>query len=157
MEEEGYFAERLIEELDKPPPILTGIVEGETSSKGVLFVIVRRAEQGGGPPVAVKKIPNPTFPVSFALGKSDMVMGGVWPDQIWIQARLDTDGNAMTKSEEDWESSILGPLEGEQKDIRLQLNGTESKKMILRKGQTPLKPKLYLILWYQTALSVESL
>ena len=74
---------RLIEELDKPPPILSGIIEGEfTSSKGVLFVIARRSEQGGGPPVAVKRIPNPTFPISFEMGKSDMMMGGVWPDQL---------------------------------------------------------------------------
>jgi tetratricopeptide (TPR) repeat protein len=129
LDEERFFAERLIEELDKPPPIITGRIEGNgtspISTKGVLFVIARRAEQGGGPPVAVKRISNPTLPLSFELGKSDMVMGGEWPSQVWLSARLDEDGNAMTKDDTLLESSVIGPLEGEQKEIALQMKSSE--------------------------------
>ena len=35
----------------------------------------------------------------FTLGKGDMVMGGEWPEEVWLEARLDQDGNAMTKME----------------------------------------------------------
>ena len=36
--------------------------------------------------------------------------GGAWPEEVWVQARLDADGNAMTKGEQDLESAVLGPL-----------------------------------------------
>ena len=75
-----------------------------------LFIIARRAQQGGGPPVAVKKVVSPTFPLSFSLSDSDMMMGGVWPEQVWLEARLDSDGNAMTKEDADWNSQRIGPL-----------------------------------------------
>ena len=28
-----------------------------------------------------------------------MVMGGEWPEEVWLEVRLDHDGNAMTKSD----------------------------------------------------------
>ena len=72
--------------------------------------------------MAVRKFENPVFPLDFTMNDSHMMMGGSWPDEVWLSARLDTDGNAMTKSEEDWESSILGPLPNQsQETIQLML------------------------------------
>ena len=54
---------------------------------------------------------------------------GFWPDQIWLSARLDEDGNAMTKDDILSESSVIGPLEGEHQDIQLQLKSNTSESL----------------------------
>ncbi len=129
--EEQQFAQGLLAELNKPPPILmgevvlNGLVEGASEPKGVLFVIVRRSAAGGGPPVAVQRIAGASFPAAFALGKSDMVMGGVWPEEVYVMARLDSDGNAMTHEDSDLESPVLGPITGEKASLSLTLNVNE--------------------------------
>ena len=51
----------------KSPDKITGNIvwKGNTgAAEGVLFIIAKRAS-GGGPPVAVKKIDNPKFPMNF--------------------------------------------------------------------------------------------
>lgn len=40
-------------------------LRAEAPTNGALFIIARK---GDGPPLAVKRIPNPTFPVAFSLG-----------------------------------------------------------------------------------------
>ena len=123
--EEKLFAQSLLDELDKPPPILAGTINMSDVAvgKGTLFVIVRRAKDGGGPPVAVQRAPRAQFPFSFAVGRGDMVMGGAWPEEVWIEARLDSDGNAMTKSDEDWVSELKGPISGSNLELSLMLKG----------------------------------
>ena len=78
--------------------------------KGTLFLIARRTKMRQGPPAAVRKFDNPEFPLAFDLGTQHLMMGGEWPDEVWIEARLDSDGNAMTKSNEDWVSDLKGPI-----------------------------------------------
>ena len=94
--------------------------EGIEVSKGVLFIIAKRAS-GGGPPVAVKKIDNPKFPLQFELGSKDMMMGGAWPEAVILSARIDLDGNAMTKDDAPQTKEGL-TLKGEQKGIELVLD-----------------------------------
>ena len=122
--EEQYLSDQLRTDLDKPPPILSGVLLAENApATGTLFVIARRGLNAKGPPVAVKKISRPSFPMSFDLGKGDMVMGGVWPEEVWLEARLDMDGDAMTKSEQDWTAEPVGPLRAETAGISLVLSG----------------------------------
>ena len=105
--EEQYFLSSLIADLDTPPAMITGSVllpEGDVAS-GTLFVIAARSPNGGGPPVAVRKIQNPVFPLSFELGKGDMIMGGQWPEKVYLSARVDQDGNAMTKDDISWKNA----------------------------------------------------
>ena len=78
--------------------------------EGTLFLIARRTEARQGPPAAVRKFDSPDFPLPFDMGTQHLMMGGEWPDEVWIEARLDSDGNAMTKSEEDWVSELKGPI-----------------------------------------------
>jgi hypothetical protein len=69
---------------------------------GVLFLFVRPAGATGGPPLAVQRIPSPSFPLEFAIGPEDAMMdAGPFPDRVTIEARLDGDGNAMTEEPED--------------------------------------------------------
>jgi len=125
--EEKEFVTALLADLTAPLPQqrLTGIVslsDGiEMPDNNTLFVIARRAETGGGPPVAVQKITDPDLPFTFSLGDEHMFMGGQWPQEVWIEARLDQDGDAMTKSEEDLGTEMLGPLISGTQDISLTL------------------------------------
>ncbi len=66
---------------------------------GTLFVILRPAgSPNQGPPVAVKKLDRPSFPAEVELGPADVMMPGVpLTGPFDVYARLDRDGNAMTK------------------------------------------------------------
>ncbi len=62
-----------------------------------LFIIARSAQSAGGPPLAVKKIEHPTFPVTYTLGQENVMMPGVsFSGKIVVSVRLDKDGNAAT-------------------------------------------------------------
>jgi cytochrome c-type biogenesis protein CcmH len=73
------------------------------SPNAVLFVIARAAGQTAGPPAAVKRIGNPTFPLELDLSAADSMMGPgqPLPPTVRIEARLDSDGDAMTKNPSD--------------------------------------------------------
>jgi len=88
-------------------------------TKGTIFVIVRRTETPQGPPVAALRLPASAAPGDFRVTKADMMLGGEWPKEVWLQARVDSDGNAMTKSEDDVVSTIVGPLNSGATDIEL--------------------------------------
>lgn len=66
---------------------------------GVLFVMARNP--AGGPPYAVKRFASPSFPLTFALTSADSMMGQQLPESFRLEARLDSDGNAMTKAPTD--------------------------------------------------------
>jgi len=71
------------------------------SPNAVLFIIARAAGQTTGPPAAVKRIGNPTFPLEIDLSTTDSMMGQPLPASVRIEARLDSDGDAMTKNPSD--------------------------------------------------------
>lgn len=70
-----------------PPSLRAG-----ATTEGALFIIARR---GDGPPLAVKRIPNPAFPVAFSLGPGDrMLQGTPLEGDVMLIARLKRDGAA---------------------------------------------------------------
>lgn len=69
----------------------------------VLFVFLRPGETG--PPVAVKRIPAPRFPLDLTLGAADAMMGAALPDQGTLVARLSTSGSANASGPEDLEAA----------------------------------------------------
>jgi tetratricopeptide (TPR) repeat protein len=73
----------------------------KSSPNAVLFVIARAAGQTAGPPAAVKRIMAPTFPLEIDLTTADSMMGQPLPASIRLEARLDSDGDAMTKNPSD--------------------------------------------------------
>jgi cytochrome c-type biogenesis protein CcmH len=74
-------------------PKLKGKIAG-----GVLFIIARSTSSAGGPPLAVKKIAAPKFPVSYSLSSQDVMMPGTpFSGKVFLTARLDQDGNPTTK------------------------------------------------------------
>ena len=64
-----------------------------------LFVFLRRAAEG--PPAAVKRVLDPVFPLDILLGPDDAMLGRPLPDSGTISARLDADGSASTRGEND--------------------------------------------------------
>ena len=94
----------------------------ERAPKGaVLFLIARRG--ASGPPTAVKRIPNPTFPLEFELGPQDrMIQAMPWSGPLELSARLDSDGNATTRSPGDLQGSAPGPANPGDAQIRIVLD-----------------------------------
>jgi cytochrome c-type biogenesis protein CcmH len=66
---------------------------------GAILFVIARTGQGGGPPLAVKRIESPRFPLEFSLGPDDrMIKQMPFVGPIQLSARLDADGNAMTRA-----------------------------------------------------------
>jgi len=75
--------------------------EPPTGAQTALFIIARPAAPDG-PPVAVKKIDRPTFPVAYSLGPENvMIRGRSFSGKLNISARLDRDGDPMTRDSGD--------------------------------------------------------
>ena len=72
-------------------------LKGSFSPSAVLFVFVREAGFGAGPPIAAKRLPAAAFPVAFEIGESDAMMGQPFPDSLLVEARLDADGDPTTR------------------------------------------------------------
>ncbi|HEY0142924.1 MAG TPA: tetratricopeptide repeat protein [Thermoanaerobaculia bacterium] len=69
------------------------------STTGVIYVIARNP--AGGPPVAVKRLAAANLPITFDFGSADSMMGQPLPDKFRLEARLDSDGDAASKSPND--------------------------------------------------------
>ena len=96
------------------------LAEGITG-QGVLFVIARSGGATAGPPLAVVRIPGPSFPIDFEIGQANVMIPGMrFEGPISVTARLDADGNAMTRAPGDVQGSAPGMVEpGSQVEILL--------------------------------------
>lgn len=75
-------------------PKLSSKLDGQ----GVLYIIVYSAGSTTGPPLAVKKIEHPVFPLPYTVGPENVMMPGLsLSGKVQVSARLDKDGNPMTK------------------------------------------------------------
>ncbi len=72
---------------------------------GTLFVALRTTESG--PPIAVQRVEQPTFPLLVSLGPDDMMMATATelPESGTLTVRLDQDGSVSTRGENDLEGS----------------------------------------------------
>ena len=68
---------------------------------GVLFVIARSAGVTSGPPAAVKRLPLGSFPLQIDLSSADSMMGQPLPPVMRLEARVDSDGNPLTRDPKD--------------------------------------------------------
>ena len=66
--------------------------------QAALFIIARPAGSPGGPPLAVKKIDKPKFPLQYSLSQENVMMQGTpFTGKINITVRLDKDGNPTSR------------------------------------------------------------
>jgi hypothetical protein len=90
---------------------------------GVLFVIARPQGTQGGPPLAVLRIPDPEFPLEFSIGPENVMIPSLrFEGAISLSARLDADGNAMTRGNDDISSQVEAPLAPGATGVTLVLN-----------------------------------
>jgi cytochrome c-type biogenesis protein CcmH len=89
-----------------------------------LFIIARPAGGAGGPPLAVKKIDKPKFPLSYSLSQENVMMQGTpFSGKINITVRLDKDGNPTTRD--------AGDLSGEYKKNPAEVGRAKNADVIL--------------------------
>jgi tetratricopeptide (TPR) repeat protein len=98
-------------------------LQGQVSS-GVLFLILREAGLEGGPPVAVRRLVPRSLPLRFEIGEADSMTGDALPDEVRVEARLDSDGDPITRPETDPWASLDGVALGS-RDLELVLRRAE--------------------------------
>jgi len=92
----------------------------EVPASGALFIITR---QGNGPPLAVKRIPNPTFPVAFSLGRGDQMLAGTpFEGEVRLLARLKRDGTTGPPAPGDFAGEAQGPVRVGQHGVEIVLD-----------------------------------
>jgi len=70
---------------------------GRVPPGAVLYVVARTAQ--GGPPLAVVRVPNPSFPMRFSIGPDNRMNQSLpFAGELLITVRVDADGNAMTRN-----------------------------------------------------------
>jgi cytochrome c-type biogenesis protein CcmH len=77
-------------------------LKSNVDANAALFIIARPATGQGGPPLAVKKIDKPTFPLNYSLNQENvMIQGSPFAGTINITVRLDKDGNPTSRGDGD--------------------------------------------------------
>lgn len=104
---------------------VSGTVELDASvtnlpANATLYIMAREAGVAAGPPVAVERIVPGKFPLSFTVGASNSMMGQGLPPRARIEARLDFDGDAMTRETTD-PIAVLDPVPAGTKGVKLVL------------------------------------
>lgn len=109
-------------------PPLTGTIAlapgAEAPSGATLFVIARTGE--AGPPTAVLRIPAPRFPLEFQLGPENRMIAAMpWEGPFQLSARIDLDGNAMTRDAGGLEGRAASPVSPGDSGIAITLGAEE--------------------------------
>jgi tetratricopeptide (TPR) repeat protein len=86
----------------------------------ILFITVREEGVRQGPPVAAKRLPVGAWPVAFRIGPEDSMMGAEFPARVRIEARVDSDGDPLTRDAADPSASQDQVARG-RSDVRLVL------------------------------------
>lgn len=85
-------------------------LEGRVPAGATLFLIARRDDDG--PPLAVKRIVSPQLPLDFSIGPDDRMIAQMpFRGPLRLSARLDADGNAVTRVPGDLQGAAPGAYE----------------------------------------------
>jgi hypothetical protein len=91
---------------------------GRVPPGATLFVIARTAP--AGPPLAVLRIPNPSFPHPFSIGPDDrMIQSMPFAGEIRISVRVDGDGNVMSRNPGDLQGGSDAPYAPGDRGVKL--------------------------------------
>lgn len=85
---------------------------------GATIFLAARAFPQAGPPLAVKRLVAGTWPLSFDISDADAMMAGTsLRGKVTITARVDQDGDAMTRQ--------VGDIEGVSQPVEVGASGVE--------------------------------
>jgi cytochrome c-type biogenesis protein CcmH len=82
---------------------VSGVIDLDPAARAALrpgaivFVMLRESGFGAGPPLAARRLPASSFPLAFEIGQADAMAGGQVPDDVLVEARLDSDGDPITR------------------------------------------------------------
>jgi hypothetical protein len=97
------------------------VASGATAKGEVLFLIARIPSQPG-PPLAVKRLPVGPFPLEFEIGPDDeMIKGRPWVGPIALSARVDSDGDPLTRDPSDLSAELASPVDPGASGVELEL------------------------------------
>ncbi len=97
---------------------LAANLAGRVPPGAVLFLIARTGS--GGPPTAVRRIADPTFPLEFSIGPDDrMIQAMPFDGPFDVTARVDADRNAMTRNPGDLQGEAKGTFAPGAHDIEI--------------------------------------
>ncbi len=99
-------------------------LEGQVPPGAVIYVMARPAGVPAGSPLAVVRLAANRFPLSFEIGSRDSMTGGALPEAVLLEARLDDDGDAATRTPNDPKAKLEG--------VKL---GTKGVNLVLKRGQ----------------------
>jgi cytochrome c-type biogenesis protein CcmH len=69
----------------------------EARGEGVLFIMVRQKGVKSGPPLAVKRLQNPVFPIGFQMSQANvMIKSSRFQGDLELTAKWTQDGNPIT-------------------------------------------------------------
>lgn len=77
------------------------LAQNASVRSGVVYIIARNPGETAGPPLAVKRINVTSFPITVDFSSADSMMGQPLPAKVHLEARLDSDGDAATRSPSD--------------------------------------------------------
>ena len=90
------------------------------ATSGIIYVMARPAGVTAGPPAAVKRLPLSAFPITLDLSAADAMMAGQpLPAKMRIEARIDSDGDAMTHDPKDPHAVVDGVAAGQSVTLTL--------------------------------------
>ncbi|MFN2431414.1 MAG: hypothetical protein ABR599_01075 [Gemmatimonadota bacterium] len=91
------------------------------ASRGAALFVIARARGAAGPPFAVVRLATDEFPAAFRLTDADRMLGGPWPRSLEIEARLDSDGDPLTRGEGDLVGRAPAPVRPGESAVRILL------------------------------------
>jgi len=106
---------RLAGVVDIDPPLAAEVAPG-----AIVFITVREAGFGAGPPMAAKRLVATSFPLRFEITAADSMTGEAIPDDVLLEARIDADGDPLTRSPTD-PRARLDEVKTGTSDVRLVL------------------------------------
>lgn len=118
-------------------------VKSDVKASDTLYIMARTHQGGGlaGRLVAVKRMSGlepDGFPARFELSSADTMVAGVpFKGPFVIYARLDRDGDPMTKTEADLYAALSEPAANGAKDLKLVLKKGMPKTLSAPRGPAP--------------------
>ena len=98
-------------------------LRGQVPPAAVIFVMARPVGGAAGPPLAVARLAATSFPLAFEISSANSMTGDPLPQALLLEARLDDDGDAATRTPNDPKAKLDG--------VKL---GSRGLKLVLRRG-----------------------
>lgn len=98
---EAARLDELMGRMQPATPIHIKLTAAKPVSGAAVFIIARAAGVTSGPPIAVKRLPVSAFPMDVEISSADSMTGQQLPSTVRIEARVDADGDPLTKGPAD--------------------------------------------------------